>query len=165
MTPYNIMSVTFDDHNAVERVVGQLVDAGFNMGNFTVVGRSDRINQIERCDTNGTHWGDLSHVVSTRVSLTLPSIGSVVVLGHFGTMLVSATEATPIREVVTGCLSALGTALFHYGLARETAADCEKAVKANRLLVIGYGTTDEMAQAEAIFNAGAPLSIVVQEGV
>jgi hypothetical protein len=80
-------------------------------------------------------------------------------------MLVSATEATPIREVVTGCLSALGTALFHYGLARETAADCEKAVKANRLLVIGYGTTDEMAQAEAIFNAGAPLSIVVQEGV
>jgi hypothetical protein len=159
------MIVTFDDHNAVKRAIGQLVDAGLNVRNFSVVGRSDQNSQIERCDTQGTYWGDLSHVVSARISLTLPAIGSVVVLGHLGTMLISVTEAAPIRKVVAGSLSALGTALFHYGLPRKIATDCEKAVKANRLLVIGYGTTDEMAQAEAILKAGVPRSIVVQEGV
>ncbi|SIO72757.1 hypothetical protein SAMN05444172_9240 [Burkholderia sp. GAS332] len=166
MTSYNIMIVTFDDHYAVKGVMRRLVDAGVNVERFSVVARDDPNCQTDQCDTRGTFWGDLSDVLSDRVVLTLPAIGLVVVLGHVVTTLVSVNETMPDRQVGNGGLSALGTAFFHYGLPKDSAADCEAAVSANRLLVIGYGTEKEMEHAAAILvKAAVSPGIVMHEGV
>lgn len=165
MTPYTIMTVTFDNYDAVKRLIGQLVDVGLNIGNFSVVGKVGQDCQMKHRETCGTFWGDLSVLLPERVCLTLPSIGPVVVLGHLGSMLVSVIEATPERKVVDESFSALGTALFHYGLPKDDATECEAAVNANRLLVIGYGTTDEIEQAAAVLKEGVPESIITHTGV
>ncbi|MEW9585058.1 DUF1269 domain-containing protein [Paraburkholderia sp. DGU8] len=149
-------------------------DAAFDIEKFSVIGKGNHkdertvhpwADQLEHRKRDGTSWGRLRVLLPEGVFLSLPAIGPIVVLGHLGAMLVSVTETTSEDAVFHKSLSALGAALFYYGARWDIAIECEAAVKGNRFLLIGYGTTDEMVRAKTVVDAVAPRSVVMQEGV
>ncbi|MEM5461751.1 hypothetical protein VSR69_44385 [Paraburkholderia phytofirmans] len=163
MTPYNIMILTLESHHVARYVFRELVDAGINVRTYSVIGKDGANSLAQQSYTRSTLWGELAHALPDRTTLTLPVIGSVAVLGHLVTILASVIETLPGPEGADQALSPLGAALFHYGLPRESAVNCEIAVSANRVLVIGYGTTEEIVHAGATLRAVLPGNIVMHE--
>lgn len=66
---------------------------------------------------------------------------------------------------MVGSITALGAALFNYGVPNDSAIKYEAAVKANGFLVVGHGPADEMARAKAILQRCDPTGLDLHEGV
>jgi hypothetical protein len=172
MTAYDIVIATFDDHSKADAAVRKLIDSGFNMKNFSVVGKGfhteEKIigfyNTGERMKLwgkFGAFWGGLWGLLFGGVFLAVPVIGPVVVLGHLAVMVVSMIEGA----VLVGGLTALGAALFSYGIPKDSVVKYEAAVKADGFLVVGHGPADEMARAKAILQTSEPTGLDLHEGV
>jgi hypothetical protein len=67
--------------------------------------------------------------------------------------------------VVVGALSALGAALFNYGVPKDSVIKYESAVKADGFLVVGHGPADEMARARAVLQGSDAKSLDMHQGV
>jgi hypothetical protein len=99
------------------------------------------------------------------VFLALPVIGPVVVLGHLAVLIVAAIEGVVESAVVVGALSALGAALFNYGVPKDSVIKYEAAVKADGFLLVGHGPADEMARARAVLQGSDAKSLDMHHAV
>ncbi|MFM0290952.1 DUF1269 domain-containing family protein [Paraburkholderia megapolitana] len=172
MTSHDIVIAVFDDHREADVAVRKLIDGRFQMKNFSVIGKGyhteekivgfytigDRMRVWGRY---GAFWGGLWGLLIGGVFLTVPVLGSVVVLGHLAAMVVSAIEGA----VVVGSLSALGAALVNAGLPKEHVVHYEAAIKADGFLVIGHGSTGEMTRAKSILASHNPSRLDLHTGV
>lgn len=176
MIPYDIVVATFNDDHKVDAAVHKLVNAGVNMKNFSVVGRAysseekmvgfyNTADRMELWGKYGAFWGGLWGLLCGGVFLVLPEIGPIVVLGHLGVLIVSAIEVMLEDSVVHGGLTALGAALFNYGVPEDSAVNYGTAVKANGFLVVAYGPEDETDRAKAILQICDPSGIELYAGV
>jgi len=176
MTPYDIVIATFDDHHKVDAAVHKLMDGGFDMKNFSVVGKGyhteEKIvgfyniaDRMKLWGKYGAFWGGLWGLLFGGVFLALPVVGPVVVLGHLGVVIVSLIEGAVEGAVVVGSLTAIGAALFNYGVPKDSVIKYEAAVKANGFLVVAHGPADEMARARAILQASGPTGLDLHEAV
>ncbi len=93
--------------------------------------------------------------------LTLPLIGSVVVLGHLAAMVFAAVEGA----VVVGGLSAIGAAIFSIGVPENSVIEYEAAQKTDAFLIVANGSVDEMARAKAILETMEPARIDLHQDV
>jgi hypothetical protein len=176
MNPYDIVIATFDDHLKANSAVRKLIDGGFNMKNFSVVGKGyhteEKIigfynvgDRMKLWGKYGAFWGAIWGLLFGGVFLALPVIGPVVVLGHLAALVVAAIEGVVEGAVVVGALSALGAALFNYGVPKDSVIKYEAAVKADGFLVVGHGPADEMARARAVLQGSDAISLDVHQGV
>ncbi|WP_175773199.1 DUF1269 domain-containing protein [Paraburkholderia phenazinium] len=170
MNPYDIVIATFDDHIKANAAVHKLIDGGFNMKNFSVVGKGyhteEKIigfynvgDRMKLWGKYGAFWGGIWGLMFGGVFLALPVIGPVVVLGHLAVLIVAAIEGLVEGAVVVGALSALGAALFNYGVPKDSVIKYEAAVKADGFLVVGHGPADEMARARAVLQGSDAKSL------
>lgn len=97
---------------------------------------------------NGAMWGGLWSLFFGGILMTVPLVGSVVVLGHLATMIFAAIQGA----AVVGGLSALGAAIFSLGIPKDNVIDYETAVKADGFLIVAHGSVNEMAQAKTILE-------------
>ncbi|MGP8434222.1 DUF1269 domain-containing protein [Paraburkholderia fungorum] len=175
-SPYDIVISTFYDHHKVEAAVHKLMDGGFDMRNFSVVGKGyhteEKIvgfyNTADRMKLWGKYWafcGVLWGLLFGGVFLAHPVIGPVVVLGHLGVMVVSLIEGAVEGAVVVGSLTALGAALFNYGVQKDSVVKYETAVKGNGFLIVAHCSADEMARARAILQASGPTGLDLHKAV
>lgn len=176
MDPYDIVIAAFDDHLKTDAAVHKLIDGGFDMKNFSVVGKGyhteEKIvgfyniaDRMKLWGKYGAFWGGLWGLLFGGVFLALPVIGPVVVLGHLAAVVVSLIEGALEGAVVVGSLTAIGAALFNYGIPKDSVVKYEAAIKSNGFLVVAHGSSDEMARARAILKTTDPTSLDLHERV
>jgi hypothetical protein len=162
----------FDDHLAADAAVGKLIDGGFDLQHFSVVGKGYHTDEevvgfyntgdrMKFWGKYGAFWGGLWGLFLGGLFLTLPAIGPVVVLGSLAALVVSAIEGA----VVAGGLSALGAALVTIGIPGDSVIKYETALKADNFLMVAHGAADEMTRAKAIIETTGPTRIDLQERV
>jgi hypothetical protein len=118
-------------------------------------------DRIKFWGKRGAFWGGLWGIFFGGVFMTLPVVGSVVVLGYFAAVLISAVEGA----AVVGGLSALGAALYGMGIPKDSVIAYETAIKEDSFLVVVHGSADDVARAKAILAAVRPASVDLHAGL
>jgi hypothetical protein len=166
MTSHDVLIATFDTHSNADEAVRELIERGFDMKHFSVVGKGyhteEKIlgfyhaaDRMKSWGKYGAFWGAIWGVLFGGVILTLPVIGPVVVAGYFASMVISAIEGA----VVVGSLSALGAALFESGVSKDHVVHYESAIRADGFLVMAHGPADELERAREVLEPHAPASL------
>lgn len=161
----------FDTHNAAEDAIKRLATAGFDMKNLSIVGRGYHTEEkavgfynvgsrIKFWGKQGAYWGGLWGLFFGGVFVTLPAVGSIVVLGYLAAALISTLEGA----AVIGGLSALGAALYSLGIPKDSIVAYETAVKADRFLVMAHGHPEDVARAKAVLALAKPSRLDTHEG-
>lgn len=172
MTQHDVVIAVFADHREANTAVGELIHDGFDIKNFSVIGKGYHTeesvvgfyNMGERMrfwGKYGAFWGGLWGLFFGGIFLTVPVVGPVVVLGHLAVIVVSAIEGA----LVVGGLTAIGAALYSIGIPKDSVIKYEEAIKADNFLIVAHGTTDEMARAKAILAASHPKQLDLHQGV
>jgi len=171
MTTADAIIAVFADHPAAETAVKKLAASGFEMKNLSVVGQGYHTQEkvvgfynigdrVRFWGVRGAFWGGLWGLFLGGLYITVPAVGSLVVLGYLAATVLSAVE----NAVVVGGLSALGAALFSMGVPKDSVIAYEAAVKADGFLVMAHGTAAEVARAKVILAASNPSRLDVHDG-
>ena len=139
------LSVVGKGYHTEEKVVGF-----YNMG-----------DRIRFWGTRGAFWGGLWGLFLGGLYVTIPVVGSLVVLGYLAAAVLAAIE----NAVVVGGLSALGAAIVGIGVPKDSVIQYEAAVKADGFLVMAHGTADEAARAKAILATAKSARIDMHAGI
>ena len=161
----------FSDHQTAETAVKKLTASGFEMKNFSVVGKGYHTEEkvvgfystgdrIRFWGTRGAFWGGFWGLFFGGLFMVVPVVGHIVVLGYLATVAIYAIE----NAVVVGGLSALGAALYSIGVPKDSVIQYESALTADDFLVMAHGTTAEIARAKVILGAANPSRLDVHTG-
>jgi hypothetical protein len=162
----------FSEHQEADAAVKKLAHSGVAIENLSVVGKGyhteEKIvgfynigDRMKFWGKRGALWGSLWGLFVGGVSLTIPVVGHVMVLGYLAAIVVSAVEG----GIMGGGLSALGAALYSAGVPRDSVIQYEQAVKADGFLVIVHGAAEELSQARAILALGNPSRLDLHDGL
>jgi hypothetical protein len=154
----------FPNHQAAERAVKKLIEAGFEMKNLSLVGKGyhseEKVtgfygmgDRVKFWGTRGAFWGGFWGLFFGGLFLTVPIIGHVVVLGYLAAVVAAGIE----NALVVGGLSALGAALYSLGVPKDSVLNYESDLKADGFLVMARGSEAEVERAKALLADLAPL--------
>jgi hypothetical protein len=171
-TPHDTVVAVFTRHEDAEAAVRKLSSSGLDMTHFSIIGKGfhseEKVvgfynigDRIKFWGKNGAFWGGIWSLFFGGVFVTLPLIGSVMVLGHLASIVVAAIEGA----LVFGGLSALGAALFSIGIPKDSVIEYEQAVKTDGYLVVAHGSGEEMMRSKAILALSNPTSVDLHEKV
>ncbi len=163
MNHSDVAVAVFQDHDAAEAAVKKLAASGFAMKNLSLVGKGyhkeEKVvgfynagDRIQFWGTRGAYWGGLWGLFFGGLFVTIPMVGSVVVLGYLAATVLSALESA----VMVGGLSALGAALYGMGIPKDSVLQYETEVGNDEFLVMVHGSMEEVSRAKAILEAVAP---------
>ncbi len=149
----------YETHDGAETGVRRLSAAGFDMEDLSIVGKGyhteEKVvgfyNVGERVDLwakRGAYWGGMCGLFIAGMTVTIPAVGGVVVLGF----LTSALSATLQGALVAGGVSALGAAFYSVGIPEDSVIEYETALKADRFLVLVNGDAEAIARADAVLS-------------
>lgn len=172
MTKNNAIVAVFSGHQAAEAAIRKLSEGGLDIKHFSIVGKGyhseEKVvgfyntgDRIMFWGKNGAMWGGLWGLFFGGIMMTVPLIGSVVVLGHLAAMVFAAVEGA----VIVGGLSALGAAIFSLGIPEDSVIEYEEALKADGFLIVAHGSVEEMARAKAILETTQPVRLDLHKGV
>ena len=172
MTKNNAIVAVFTDHRTAETAVRKLAEGGLDIQHFSIVGKGyhseEKVvgfynagDRIMFWGQNGAMWGGLWGLFFGGILMTVPLVGSVVVLGHLAAMVFAALQGA----AVVGGLSALGAAIFSLGIPKNSVIDYETALKADGFLIVAHGSVDEMARAKTILETMHPSRLDLHEDV
>jgi Heat induced stress protein YflT domain len=161
----------FSEHQEADAAVKKLAHAGVKIENLSVVGKGyhseEKVvgfynvgDRIKFWGKRGAFWGALWGLFAGGVSLTLPVVGPVIVLGYLAAIVISAVDGA----IMMSGLSALGAALYSVGVPRDSVVQYEQAVKADGFLVIAHGAAEELTRAKAILAQGHPSRLGLHDG-
>ncbi len=169
---YDVVIAVFSDHREANTAVGEIIHSGFDIKNFSVIGKGYHTEEkvvgfynvgerMKFWGKYGAFWGGLWGLFFGGIFLTIPMVGPVVILGHLAVAVISAIEGA----IVVGGLTAIGAALYSIGIPKDSVIKYEEAIKADKFLVIGHGSADEMARAKAILAASHPTQLDLHQSV
>ncbi len=172
MTRKNAIVAVFTGHQAAEAAVRKLAEGGLDIKQFSIVGKGyhseEKVvgfynagDRIMFWGQNGAMWGGLWGLFFGGIMMTVPVVGSVVVLGHLAAMAFAAVQGA----VVVGSLSALGAAIFSIGIPENSVIEYEAALKTDAFLIVAHGPVDEMARAKAILESMEPVRLDLHQNV
>lgn len=172
MTQTDSIIAVFSEHQEADAAVKKLAHAGFSTDNLSVIGKGyhseEKVvgfynvgDRIKFWGKRGAFWGSLWGLFLGGVSLTIPGVGHLIVLGYLASMVVSAVEGA----IMVGGLSALGAALYSAGIPKDSVVQYEQAVKADGYLVIVHGAAEELVRAQAILALGGPSQLDLHDGL
>jgi hypothetical protein len=158
-----IAVAVYDSHLQAEEAVGKLAKAGFDMKSISIIGKNfhseeqpvgyfnagDRAKFFGKL---GAFWGGLAGVLFGSALLFVPVVGHFVVLGP-----VAATIAGGLQgAVLGGGLSALLGALTAIGVPKDSVLRYERALRADKFVVIVNGSADDIGAAcDLLTSAGS----------
>lgn len=153
-TPQSTIGVAvFKQHQDAEAAVKGLKAAGFNLRQFSIVGRDlhaeDHVvgyyntgDRMKAWGKFGAFWGGIWGLLFGAAFFYIPGVGPLVLAGPLVASLVAALEGA----VFFGGLSALGAALFSIGIPRNSVLRYETALKSGSYLLVAHGTASELQQ-------------------
>lgn len=169
--PDHVVAV-FKDHEAAEAAVKQLVAKGFEMRWLSVVGRGYHLDEhlvgfynagdrVQFWGTRGAFWGGLWSLFFGGMFLSVPAVGSVIVLGYLAAAALSAIEGA----VVVGGVSALGAALYSLGIPHDSVLQYETDIAADSFVVMVHGTASRTALAKSILADAKAMRIDIHDAL
>ena len=160
----------YPDHATAERAVRLLHEAGFAIGDLSIVGRDFQETEkpygfVSRGDCakagaeTGTWLGGLFGLFIGAGFLVLPGLGLIVVAGP-----ISAALLAGIEGAVTGsALGSLAGALVGWGVPKDRAIKYETQVKGGKFLVFVRSMPEVVARARRLLAPTGPEDIDVHE--
>ena len=144
-------------HSEAEKAIKRLEGAGFNMKKLSIVGRDyhsegDVVgyysggNRMKFWGRDNAFWGGLWRRLLEAAFFVMP--GNLVVCGPLASAIADALEGA----VFIGGFSVLGAGLYSLGIPRNRVLQYETAIKADKFLLIGQGTEDEVDQARGVLQ-------------
>jgi len=172
MTQHDVLIAVYGTHTEADKAVGTLIENGFHMKNFSVIGKGYHTDEkiigfyntgdrMKFWGKYGLFWGGLWGLLFGGVFLTVPVIGPVVVIGQLAAAVIAALEGA----VLVGGLSALGAAFFSIGIPKDSVVRYEKAIEADNFVVMAHGPAEEMVRAETLLKASNPAHLDWHQGV
>ena len=172
MSTNDAIVAVFPDHRAAEAAIRKLAEAGLPMRHFSIVGKGyhsesnvvgfyNTGDRIKFWGKTGAVWGGFWGLFFGGISITIPVVGPVLVLGHLAAMVFAAIEGA----VVVAGLSALGAAIVSIGIPKDSVIEYEEALKSDGFVLVAHGSIDEMARAKAILETMDPVRLDVHEDV
>jgi hypothetical protein len=156
--PSNIVAVVAD-HDAAERMVRQIHQAGIPMSDLSIIGRGSQTTEepigfVSAGDyatagaATGAWFGGLLGLCVGAAFLVLPGIGPILVAGPLAAALLGGIEGA----MAGTALGSLTGALIGWGLPKEKALKYETHVKGGRFLVAVRGEAEVIARVHALLQ-------------
>jgi hypothetical protein len=172
MTKNDAIVAVFTNHRGAEAAIRKLSESGLDIKHFSVVGKGYHTEEtvvgfyntgdrVRFWGKNGAIWGGLWGLFFGGILMTVPIIGSVMVLGHLAAMVFAVVEGA----VVIGGLSALGAAMYGLGIPKNSVIQYEEALKADGFLLVAHGPAEEMTRAKTILETMAPSRLDLHQDV
>lgn len=172
MTKNDAIVAVFTNHHGAEAAIRKLAEGGLDIRHFSIVGKGYHTEEkvvgfyntgdaVKFWGKNGAIWGGLWGLFFGGIFMTVPLVGSVVVLGHLAAMVFAAVEGA----VVVGGLSALGAAIFSLGIPKDSVVNYEEALKVDRFLLVAHGPVEEMTRAKTILETTNAISLDLHQDV
>ena len=155
-------------HEEAEQVVKELQQSGFDMKKLSIVGKDymeeDKVvgyynlgDSMKKWGGLGAFWGGLWGFIFGAGFFFVPGIGQLALAGPIVSSLVGALEGA----VVVGGLSALGAALWNFGIPKDSILKYETEIKANKFLVIAHGTSEDIEKAKDIMQKEREIDVTL----
>jgi len=172
MTQHDVLVAVYATHPQADKAVATLIENGFDMKNFSVIGKGYHTDEtivgfyntgerVKFWGKYGLFWGGLWGLLFGGIFFTVPVLGPVVVLGQLAMYVVSAVEGA----AVVGGLSALAAALFSIGVPKDSVVRYEKAINADSFVVMAHGPSAEIARARSILDISGHTQLDVHPDV
>ena len=154
------VSAVFKEHDAVDKVVRQLLDKGIPKENISMMGRNFKsesrikgfltrknliLNGLKEGAIFGSIFGTFLGLLTEVGVLFVPFVGAVVAAGPLGAALLGAASGALAGSAGAG----LGSALISLGLPKEKAAVYETRLQAGEFLIVvevPSETTEQVSQ-------------------
>jgi hypothetical protein len=164
------VAAVYADQSAAERAVRQLHEAGFDLGELSIVGRDVEVTEepyglvgrgayVKAGAEAGSLFGGLSGLCIGAAFLALPGIGPVVVAGPLAAALLAGIEGA----LAGTALGSLAGALVGWDVPKDRALKYEKQVKGGKFLVFVRSVPAVVARARCLLVAQAPDHIDLYE--
>jgi uncharacterized membrane protein len=171
MAQDDAMVAVYQTHAEAEEAVQELQRAGFDMKKLSIVGKDYHTEEhvvgyyntgdrMKYWGKLGAFWGGIWGLLVGAAFFFIPGIGPVLVAGPLAAWIIGALEGA----VVVGGLSAIGAALFSIGIPKDSVLKYDVALKANKFLLVGHGSADEIANAREILSRTKPVELDVHPG-
>ena len=157
----------FASDEGIEAAIDLLGQAGIGRGHLSVVGKDyhtkDQVvgfyNADDRCrfwGKLGAFWSRLSTDLRGFATLTIPGFGYFIVLGPLSRSILLACDGS-----IAGGFGALLAALVVAGVPKESVPMCERALRADRFLLVLQGSPPEIEKGCAVLETAASASVAV----
>jgi hypothetical protein len=160
----------YPDHASAEHAIRQLHEAGFAMGDLSIIGRDFQLSEepvgfISAGDYakvgagTGAWFGGLFGLLVGAAFLVLPGVGPVVVAGPLAAALLAGLEGA----IAGTALGSLAGALVGWGIPRDRAIKYETQIKGGKFLVVVHGVPECIARARSLLTPHALEHLEVYE--
>ena len=160
-------------HTAAEAAIKELGAAGINLQQLSIVGRDYHTDEhvvgfyntgdrVKHWGKLGAFWGGLFGILFAPAFFWIPGIGPVLTGGIIGSLLMGMIEGGAVGAVAVGGLSALGGALTSIGIPKDSVIAYERALRADKYLIIVHGTEEEVAHARDVLSGHSEVVNVVK---
>jgi hypothetical protein len=153
----------YPDHATAEKAVRQLHEAGFELGDLSIVGRDfqeteqpygfvSRGDYVKAGAKTGMWLGGLFGLFVGAGFLILPGLGLVVVAGPIAAAILAAIEG----GLAGTDLGSLAGALIGWGVPKDRAIKYEQQVKGGKFLVVVRSRPEFIARARSLLALHGP---------
>ena len=163
----------FDRHDTAEDAIRELQGRGFEMKKLSLVGHGcqteerplgydNRGHRVKLWGKRGAVWGTIVGILLSPVLPWIPGVGFVVLGGGLLVSFLAGTvQGAAVGAAVGGGGSALAAALTGLGVPKDSVIRYERAVKANKFLLVAEGTPAEVERARIILESAGPRQLDV----
>jgi hypothetical protein len=159
MNAQHAVVAIYDTHSEAEDAVKELHRSGFDMRKLSIVDRDYHTEEhvagyyntgdrMRYWGKKGAFWGGRWGLRFGAAFFAIPGLGPVVVAGPVVRWIVVALEGA----VIVGSVSALGAGLASIGIPHDSIIRYEKALKADKFLIVAHGSWAEVAQVKSIVD-------------
>ena len=158
----------YERHTEAEHAVQELQHAGFDLKKVSIVGKEYHTDEhvvgyynagdrMKYWGGLGAFWGGIWGLLFGAAFFFVPGVGPVLVAGPLVAWIVGALEGA----VVVGGLSAIGAGLYSIGIPKDSVLKYEIQLKADKFLLVGHGTPEEIAKAAEVLKGTAAVEMDV----
>ena len=157
---------TYDSMDAADAAVRKLVEGGFPSGQVSVLAQNlQSEKQVHGFITTGDvakvgagtgAWvGGLFGLLTGVALIFVPAVGPLLVAGPFAASLLAGVEGAIAGAGAGGLLGALAG----LGVSQQHIVKYEDQLKAGKYLVLAQGSAADVARAQSILQATAPVEV------
>lgn len=166
MNSNGVTVALYDTHEAAEKAVKALRNAGIGFRKISIVGKDYHteeqpvgyFNMGDRAQffgKFGAFWGTLAGILFGAFVMVIPVFGHLVILGPLAATIVSGLEGAALG----GAAGALIGALTGIGVPKDSAIRYQTAIEAGQFLLTVQGSQDDITLAEAVLRPSNPVSL------
>lgn len=157
----------YETHRQAEAAIKELEQLGFDLTKLSIVGKGFQTEEqvigffntedrVRVWSKRGAFWGSLGGLLVGSGLLLIPGLGPLVVFGPLASWIVHAAAGAALG----GGVSAFGAVLYSLGIPEDSVLEYERAVKAEKYLLVLAGSPVEIDEAMGLLETSAELAAV-----